>query len=350
MEEIISVSVIIAVYNDEKNISRCLESVINQTLKNIQILCVNDASTDNTLEILNKYAEKDSRIVIINNAVNGGMPSKARNKALEFVKGQYIITIDSDDYVSLDCLEKAFKIAIDTSADGVVSKEVGSYDNDPFPEPPEWKDDFKTGATITGKEALTASLDGWKIHPRTLWKFSLFDNFRFDEGGVYGDEFSAFYLYSICKTVSFADGVYYYYRNNSSITHQRNEKMFDRMDRQLKMRDLMKKHGIYEILFHSFESENLIYLKQYHYLYFKLRKQLTKEKNAEVKKRLKEFYHSFNPNNIDVLETNKTPMNTILNKIRFSSYMSFYYTAWILSLAVNRRQCDTDNDRILNNK
>ena len=335
MENLISVSVIIAVYNDGKNISRCLDSLINQTLKNIQILCVNDASTDNTLEILNKYAEKDSRIVIINNAINGGIPSKARNKALEYVEGQYIALIDSDDYVSKDYLEQAYEIAIDTGANIVVNKEVASTDEEPFTVPDEWKTilqgDFKKGSILSSKEALIACLDGCKVHPRCLYKFTLLSNYKFDEDGIYGDEFSYHYLYSICKTVSFADGIYYYYKNESSITHQRDDRKFDYIDRQLKVKDLMKKNDVYELFFHSFESRNLTLLKQYQYFYFRIRKRLTKEKKTKIKALLVKFYNSFNANDIFMLEKNKNPLVTALNKIRFSSYTLFYCTSWILS-------------------
>ena len=327
-EKIISVSVLIAAYNEGKRISKCLDSLINQTLKNIQILCVNDASTDNTLEVLNQYAAKDSRIVVVDSTVNSRFPSKARNKALGYVKGQYITMIDADDYVDADYLEKAYKMAIETGADSVVNKHIAW--NEPIPMPRE--EDFKTGSVITGKEALIACLDDWKIHAQCIWNMDLFaDNYRFDESGMFGCEFSTIYLYSKCKTVAFANGVYYYCDNAASMTHQKDDRTFDLLNKQMKIRDLMKKNDIYEMFFHTFESRNLTLLKQYHYLYFKLRRQWTKEKNAEIKQLLMKFYNSFNRNDVYILETNKTPTNTMLNKIRFSSYTLFYCTAWILS-------------------
>ncbi len=99
------VSVIIPVYNVENYLAQCLDSICNQTIKDIEIICVNDASTDNSLNILKNYADKDKRISIINNEsnINAG-PS--RNKGLAQANGEYIYFIDSDDYLHLNALEK----------------------------------------------------------------------------------------------------------------------------------------------------------------------------------------------------------------------------------------------------
>ena len=88
----IKVSVIVPVYNVEKYLRECLESLVNQTLKEIEIICINDGSEDSSLEILNEYASKDSRFVIINQENCG--QSVARNKGLDVAKGEYIGFVD----------------------------------------------------------------------------------------------------------------------------------------------------------------------------------------------------------------------------------------------------------------
>lgn len=103
------VSVIIPVYNVEKYLDDCLENVVNQTLKDIEIICVNDGSTDNSLEILQKYENQDSRIKIINKE-NGGL-SSARNAGLKEAKGEYILFLDSDDMVSKGVCKNAYYLA-----------------------------------------------------------------------------------------------------------------------------------------------------------------------------------------------------------------------------------------------
>ena len=95
------ISVIVPVYNCEKYLDRCIESLINQTYKNIEIILINDGSKDNSLEICNKWQKNDNRIIVINKE-NGGV-SSARNKGLEIAKGKYISFIDSDDYLDINC-------------------------------------------------------------------------------------------------------------------------------------------------------------------------------------------------------------------------------------------------------
>lgn len=101
------ISLIICSYNDETFIRECLDSVINQTLKNIEIICVNDGSTDNTLKIMKEYEKKDNRIIVIDQP-NSGL-SEGRNKAFKIASGEYVQFLDSDDYLSSDACEKLYK-------------------------------------------------------------------------------------------------------------------------------------------------------------------------------------------------------------------------------------------------
>lgn len=114
------VSIVVPVYNAERYLHRCLDSIINQTYRNIEIVIVNDGSTDKSLEIINSYAENDKRIVIINKK-NGGSAS-ARNAGTSNAKGEYIWSIDSDDYAVLTGLEKMVDIAVESQHDIIISK------------------------------------------------------------------------------------------------------------------------------------------------------------------------------------------------------------------------------------
>lgn len=113
------VSVIVPCYNVEKYVARCLDSLINQTLRDIEIICIDDKSTDNTLEILNKYANLDSRIKLFTQSSNAGV-AVARNIGLENATGAYIGFVDPDDYVDLDFYEKLYNKAQDTNAEIIV--------------------------------------------------------------------------------------------------------------------------------------------------------------------------------------------------------------------------------------
>lgn len=110
------VSVIIPVYNAEKYLGKCLNSVVNQTLEDIEIVCVNDCSSDKSLDILKEYAQKYHKIKVIDCTVNGG-ESVARNIGLRNVTGNYVAFVDNDDVIDLDFYEKLYKRAIETNAD-----------------------------------------------------------------------------------------------------------------------------------------------------------------------------------------------------------------------------------------
>ena len=111
----IKVSVIIPVYNTENYLEKCLDSVINQKLKDIEIICINDESRDNSLEILEDYARKDKRIKIINQ-VNQGV-SIARNTGLKIAKGEYVGFVDSDDWIDLNFFYELYNKAKSQGAD-----------------------------------------------------------------------------------------------------------------------------------------------------------------------------------------------------------------------------------------
>ena len=99
----IFVSVIIPVYNAEKYLKHCLDSILNQTYKNIEVICINDGSTDHSLDILEFYQKRDERIKIISQ--NNAGPSAARNKALDIAKGDYISFVDADDFIQNNTYE-----------------------------------------------------------------------------------------------------------------------------------------------------------------------------------------------------------------------------------------------------
>ena len=115
------ISVIIPVYNTEKYIKKCLDSVINQTLNDIEIICVNDCSSDNSLLILKEYAKKDDRVKLIDLPQNQGA-GDAKNAGLKIAQGEYIGFVDSDDYIDLNYYEELYKKAKENDADIVKSK------------------------------------------------------------------------------------------------------------------------------------------------------------------------------------------------------------------------------------
>lgn len=120
------VSIIIPVYNVEKYLEQCLDSIINQNLKNIEIICINDGSTDNSLKILKKYAKKDNRIIILSQTNLGA--GAARNRGLAVAKGEYLSFLDADDFFYENMLSEAVH-KLETSQSDIAVFEVDLYDN-----------------------------------------------------------------------------------------------------------------------------------------------------------------------------------------------------------------------------
>ncbi|MGD6831881.1 glycosyltransferase family 2 protein [Sutcliffiella halmapala] len=112
------ISIIVPVYNTEKYLRQCFDSLINQTFRDIEIIAVNDGSQDGSIEILNKYKEKDKRIVVLDLENQG--PSGARNSGLEEAKGEFVMFVDSDDWMNLDTCEKVYYEAKINDADTVL--------------------------------------------------------------------------------------------------------------------------------------------------------------------------------------------------------------------------------------
>ena len=111
----VKVSLVVPIYNSSKYLNKCIDSLVNQTLKDIEIILINDGSTDKSLEILKNYQQKDNRIKILTQ--NHKKQGKARNYGISVAQGEYIGFVDSDDWCELDMFEKLYEKAIKTDSD-----------------------------------------------------------------------------------------------------------------------------------------------------------------------------------------------------------------------------------------
>lgn len=111
----VKVSVILPIYNVAKYLPKCLDSILNQTLQDIEVICVNDESPDNSLDILNQYAKLDDRIIIINQPNSG--PGRARNNGIKQANGEYVSFVDPDDWIDENMLDAMYKTAKKENAD-----------------------------------------------------------------------------------------------------------------------------------------------------------------------------------------------------------------------------------------
>lgn len=170
------ISIIVPIYNTEKYLKKCLDSILKQSLKEIEVIAVNDGSLDNSLKILREYEKKDSRIIVIDKE-NGGL-SSARNAGLEISSGEYILHIDSDDWIEQEYLKDMYDKAKKNNLDIVVSDIIWDFDNGKV----EYKQDLPIleNEEITGKKYLSLLYNG-KIFPAVwnkLYKTKLYKDYK----------------------------------------------------------------------------------------------------------------------------------------------------------------------------
>lgn len=121
------ISVIIPVYNVAEYLPNCLDSILNQSVKEVEIICVNDGSSDNSLEILKDYEQKDKRVIIIDKENEGS--GVARNAGLAIAKGKYVYFVDGDDWLEVDALNSMFEKAEDLNTDILIFGGLSYYEN-----------------------------------------------------------------------------------------------------------------------------------------------------------------------------------------------------------------------------
>lgn len=240
------VSVIIPVYNVEQYLEKCLDSVINQTYKNLEIICVNDCSPDNSAQILEVHAKKDERIKIIHRKKNGGL-SAARNSGLDNATGNYVCFLDSDDIIELNYIEQMVHTILETKTDFVVNLSMRIMD---------------TTTSNTSDFYLKLSDNGY-LDPKKVLDFSpwsacisLYDrNFllkndlRFPEGYIHEDYYFHYFVYLKSNLCYVFKGPYYYYRKNlNGISKSKNDYSLTEL-------------AMYKLIHHALTPE---IIKEYH--------------------------------------------------------------------------------------
>ncbi|WP_022765635.1 glycosyltransferase family 2 protein [Butyrivibrio sp. XPD2006] len=212
------VSIIMPVYNAQKVVGRAVESVLNQTLKDFELIIVNDGSSDSSGEILREYAKKDSRINYIDKANEG--VAITRNSALDAVKGEMIAFVDADDYVRKDFLERMVSIKKDNNAQMAVcgferfATDTPDLKTTYTPEIKVW-DHGEAMKNCYGVYGLRMSGILWN----KIYDANLFEGIRFPENLKNEDEFVLPKLVDKCSKVAFTNEVFYYYfENSNSIT------------------------------------------------------------------------------------------------------------------------------------
>ena len=209
------ISVIVPIYNVESYLNRCVESIVNQTYQNLEIILVDDGSPDNCPQICDDWARKDKRIKVIHKE-NGGL-SDARNAGMKIATGEYISFIDSDDYIALDFFDTLLLVMEKENSD-IVECSVGKFYEDGRFE--EYSDDLAV-TTFETESALSGLISENPFHQHVwnkLYKTQLVKDIPYAVGKLNEDEFWTYQVFGRAKKVSKINKtMYYYFQRSSSI-------------------------------------------------------------------------------------------------------------------------------------
>lgn len=224
------VSIIVPVYNVEAYVEKCIKSLINQSYKNLEILLIDDGSSDKSGIICEQYQKKDSRIKVFHK-INGGL-SDARNYGLLYASGEYILFVDSDDWIELDSVKKLMEYAQKVNAD-IVCYGINDYVNKNI----EAKRGVAECQVISGKEALYLLVEKGDdigiVAWNKLYKRNLFENVQFEKGRINEDVFFTPKVINFAKKVGMINYYGYNYvmnRSGSICNKLLSEKNMDAID------------------------------------------------------------------------------------------------------------------------
>lgn len=209
------ISVIVPIYNVEKYLARCVDSIANQTYKNLEIILIDDGSPDRCSQMCDNYAKKDSRIKVVHKK-NGGL-SDARNAGMAVATGEYISFIDSDDYVSDDFFECLLDVMNKENSDIAECSVVKFYEDNRFDE---FSDDLSV-KTYDTQDAMSALIAENPFHQHVwnkLYKTELVKDIPYAVGKLNEDEFWTYQIFGrASKVAKLNKTMYYYFQRSSSI-------------------------------------------------------------------------------------------------------------------------------------
>lgn len=298
----IKVSIVVPIYNIEKYLDRCIISLINQTLKEIEIILVDDCSKDNSYEICKKYTEIDNRIILLKNEINLGV-GNTRNKGIDIAKGEYISFVDADDWVSLDFYEKLYYSAKYRDYD--IAKGV--------------RVEINNGEEVKILDLNNTIIEGIKKniplyilfnyeHWSAIYKreFLNRNNLRYPQLSNGQDMLFLFYVCINTNKIVINNNVFYYYflRNNSTTT--KSDKLYNYYENILYI-DKKKIEYVNNIEI-SKKNYDIFYINTVNHL-IKNYEDIKKQKN------LKDYYKDYYNEMISIIFNNYKYQDEILNNL-----------------------------------
>ncbi|OEJ15875.1 beta-1, 3-galactosyltransferase [Brachyspira hampsonii] len=364
----IKVSVILPIYNIEKYLPKCLESIVNQTLKDIEIICINDCSPDNSENIIKEYIKKDNRIKLINNEKNIGV-GLSRNIGVDLSNGEYISFIDSDDFINNNYLESLYSTAKKYDADIVFTNNMYTVnDNSGYIKPYYhnrmhiWKKKFKN-TWKEGKSSFDVSTTEKENTPeyplvssvnKIFKKYFITNNNLKFQNYIVAEDSEFFYKYLVYNPNMYYNNnaEYYYVQRKSSAVHsiEKDEKMasdalsvFSNIFNFYKEKkfNLLKESNFYNFysflfIFNNYKAENKSeFYKKCHETMKKLDVEIDRDK------------HAFYAYSVYIMKT-YDDYNIYLEKIESIKKKVFDIAWWIPSITLREKYKKINLDKLAN--
>lgn len=292
------VSILMAVYNAEVWLQAALDSVVQQTMGEWELLAVDDASTDGSLAILQEYAQRDNRIRVFHHDENKGL-AHARNTALHQVRGEFVMMLDADDWLSPDALQNAIDVFHDHPlTDCALFRLVYEWQETCNSEDfhmrlPKQSSGKANDIVLAGTDAFLLSLD-WSIHGLYLVRNEVHKDLPFDTHyRLYSDDNTSRVVFLRCREVRLCQGIYHYRRHQASVTMQFSSQRFLHMMANLDLRETLKKVGVSEDIVARYDKHRWHNYLGLLWLYFRHRSDMNKKECARVREDFRYVYTSF---------------------------------------------------------
>lgn len=319
MRKEIDISVVVPIYNVEKYLHKCIDSILNQTFKNFEVILVNDGATDNCPQIANEYAEKYPDIITTVHKKNGGL-GDARNYGIDYTKGKYLLFIDSDDYIAPDMLETLYGNVEKFNSDIVIcgfqsvteSGNILSVINENLQE-------NKGMSLRNNKELMMINPAAWnKLYKREL--FTEHPEIRYPARAWYEDIRTTLKLFNVAKEVTYVNKpLYNYLWREGSITNNKNcERNVEIIDALEDILGYFRSNNIYD----EYKDE-LEYLTVLHVFLTASVRVLTVDKKNPLINRFRKFLVENFPNwkenkYLNELDSNKKLILKLLDMKQYS--------------------------------
>ncbi|MBW9145262.1 glycosyltransferase [Clostridium sp. CM027] len=281
--EDINLSIIVPVYKTERYLEQCLDSIVNQTLKNFEIIIVNDGSPDDSEVVIKRFLEKYSNIKYLKK-INGGL-SSARNLGIKNAKGKFIGFVDSDDYIDINMYGKMFEKALENNSDIVICDMKYDLNGIDVSDT-----QFKDFGILDKNQTLLKYLNNtyFRSHAQNkIYNRKLFDNILFPEGKLFEDVATFYKLVHNSKKISFINEKLYCYNqgNMNSITKKKfNVRNVDLIDNSLSMMKFFEENRYTKCIIQSSKEMYFLSVKNLIIMLYSSKKHMSNTEFRTMKK------------------------------------------------------------------